>query len=94
MNQEIQKIDHMLNSFVFRKLLPICIVLLYIVGMAFMIFARFAQGLSLWFFSTVFGALLLYVKRTQEKKKEDYLRQEEEERLYQENKKKAREAKN
>ena len=84
MNQDIQKIDRMLTSPIFRKVLPIIIVLMYLIGMFMMIFQRFDQGLVLWFFSTVFGALLLYVKRTQEKKKADLLQVEEEERKYQE----------
>jgi len=90
MNKEIQKIDRMLSSPIFKMVLPIIIVVMYIIGIFLMIFQQFAQGLSLWFLSTVFGALHLYVKRTQEKKKADYLRIEEEERLYQENLKKER----
>lgn len=84
MNQDIQKIDRMLTSPIFRRVLPIAIVLMYIIGMFLMIFQRFDQGLVLWFFSTVLGALLLYVKRTQEKKKADFLQVEEEEKQYQE----------
>ena len=94
MNQDIQKIDRMLKSPVFRIVLPVIIVLLYAVGMVLMIFANFAQGISLWFFSTVFGALLLYVKRTQEKKKADLLQMEEDERAYQAAKKAKQEAEN
>ena len=94
MNPDIQKIDRMLNSTLFKKVFPIIIVLLYIAGVIMMIFAEFAQGLSLWFLSTVFGALLLYVKRTQEKKKADLIRIEEEERAYQAKKKATQEAKN
>ena len=84
MNQDIQKIDRMLTSPIFCKVLPIAIVLMYIIGIFMMIFQRFAQGLGLWFFSTVFGALQLYVKRTQEKKKADLLQMEAEEKKYQE----------
>lgn len=87
MNPDIQKIDRLLNSTWFKKVFPIVIVLLYAVGVVMMIFSAFAQGLSLWFLSTVFGALLLYVKRTQEKKKADLIRIEEEERAYQARKK-------
>lgn len=94
MNPDIQKIDRMLSSALFRKVLPLIIVLLYAAGIVFMLFANFAQGLSLWFLSTVFGALLLYVKRTQEKKRADLLRMEEEERAYQAAKKAKQEAKN
>lgn len=94
MNPDIQKIDRMLNSVLFRKVFPIIIVLLYSAGVFMMIFSQFPQGLSLWFLSTVFGALLLYVKRTQEKKKADLIRIEEEERAYQANKKAQQEAKN
>ena len=84
MNKEIQKIDRMLNSPVFRFVLPVIIIALYVIGIFMMIFQMFPQGLSLWFLSTVFGAFQLYVKRTQEKKKADYIRQEEEEKAYQE----------
>lgn len=77
---EIKKIDRMLTSPVFRIVLPVVIILMYLVGMFLMIFKHFDQGLVLWFFSTVFGALLLYVKRTQEKKKADILQMEAEER--------------
>jgi len=94
MNPDIQKIDRMLNSTWFKKVFPIIIVLLYIAGVIMMIFAEFAQGLSLWFFSTVFGALLLYVKRTQEKKKADLMQMEEEERAYQARKKAKQEGQN
>ena len=94
MNPDIQKIDRMLNSTWFKKVFPIIIVLLYIAGIIMMIFAAFAQGLSLWFLSTVFGALLLYVKRTQEKKRADLIRIEEEERAYQARKKEKAEAQN
>ena len=88
MNQDIQKIDRMLTSPIFRWVLPAAIILMYIVGIVMMIFQMPAQGLGLWFFSTVFGALQLYVKRTQEKKKADLLQIEEEERQYQMNKEK------
>ena len=94
MNPDIQKIDRMLNSALFKKVFPIIIVLLYIAGVIMMIFAEFAQGLSLWFLSTVFGALLLYVKRTQEKKRADLIRIEEEERAYQAAKRGKQEAEN
>lgn len=92
MNSEIQKIDRMLNSVLFKKVFPIIIVLLYLAGMFLMIFSAFAQGMSLWFLSTVFGALLLYVKRTQEKKKADLLQIEAEEAAYQASKNKTQEA--
>ena len=84
MNSDIQKIDRMLTSPIFRRVLPVVIVAMYIIGMFMMIFQRFDQGLVLWFFSTVFGALLLYVKRTQEKKRADLLQAEEDEKKYQE----------
>lgn len=79
MNEDIRKIDRMLSSPIFRIVLPILIIAMYIIGMFLMIFKRFDQGLVLWFFSTVFGALLLYVKRTQEKKKADIEQMEAEE---------------
>lgn len=94
MNSEIQKIDRMLNSVLFKKVFPIIIVLFYLAGMFLMIFSAFAQGMSLWFLSTVFGALLLYVKRTQEKKKADLLQIEAEEAAYQASKNKTQEAQN
>lgn len=87
MNRDIQKIDRMLTSPIFRIVLPVAIIAMYVVGIFLMIFSYTAQGLGLWFFSTVFGALQLYVKRTQEKKKADFIRIEEEEREYQRNKK-------
>ena len=85
MNPDIQKIDRMLSSTMFRKVLPIVILLMYVAGIVLMLLQLPAQGLGLWFFSTVFGALQLYVKRTQEKKKADLLQVEEEERQYQKN---------
>ena len=94
MNPDIQKLDRLLNATWFKKVFPIIIVLLYAIGIVLMIFSAFAQGLSLWFLSTVFGALLLYVKRTQEKKRADLLRMEEEERAYQARKKANQEVEN
>ena len=85
MNQDIQKIDRLLSSPIFRRVLPIIVVIEYIIGLFLMFVQHFSQGLSLWFLSTVLGALLLYVKRTQEKKKADLLQAEEDERQYQEN---------
>ena len=85
MNQDIQKIDRLLSSPLFRRVLPIIVVIEYIIGLFLMFVQHFSQGLSLWFLSTVLGALLLYVKRTQEKKKADLLQAEEDERQYQEN---------
>lgn len=84
MNEDIKKIDRMLSSPVFRVVLPVIIIAMYVIGIFLMIFRRFDQGLVLWFFSTVFGALQLYVKRTQEKKKADLLQAEEDDRAYQE----------
>lgn len=84
MNEDIRKIDRTLSSPVFRVVLPVIIIAMYVIGIFLMIFRRFEQGLVLWFFSTVFGALLLYVKRTQEKKKADLLQVEEDERACQE----------
>lgn len=73
----------MLSSPLFRIFLPVLIIAMYLVGILLMICRHFEQGLSLWVFSTVFGALLLYVKHTQEKKKQDLMQIEEEERAYQ-----------
>lgn len=86
MNEDIKKIDRMLTSPVFRVVLPVVIIIMYVIGMFLMIFQRFDQGLVLWFFSTVFGALQLYVKRTQEKKKADLLQMEAEASAASENK--------
>jgi len=86
MNKDIQKIDRMLSSPVFRIILPVVIIAMYIIGVFMMIFKRFEQGFGLWFLSTVFGAFQLYVKRTQEKKKADLLQVEEDERRYQQKK--------
>lgn len=83
MNPEIQKIDRILKSPVFRVALPVLIILLYIAGMFMMIFQNFGNGVTLWVLSTVLGALVLYVKRTQEKKRTDLLQAEEDERAYQ-----------
>lgn len=94
MNQDIQKIDRLLSSPIFRRVLPIVIVLLYAVGVTLMIFDCFPQGLALWFLSTVFGALLLYVKRKQEKKRADLLQAEEDERAYQARRQAQQEAQN
>ena len=85
MNRDIQRIDRMLASPIFRIVLPIIIVAMYVIGIFMLMMQMPAQGLGLWFFSTVFGALQLYVKRTQEKKKADLLQAEEDERRYQQN---------
>ena len=74
-----------------KKVLPVVIITLYVIGLVKMIFANFAQGLSLWFVSTAGGALYLYVKRTEEKKAADAAAAEEEERKYQENLRKQKE---
>lgn len=67
-----------------RKWLAIAVVLVYAVGLVMMLAGLFNQGLALWFVSTVGGALLLYVKRTQEKKAADEKAIEAEEAAYQE----------
>ena len=54
-----------------RKALAIAIVALYPTGLVLMFCNRFQIGLSLWFVSTVGGALLLYVKHTDEKRARD-----------------------
>ena len=43
MNKDIQKIDRMLSSPVFRIALPIIIIAMYIIGVFMMIFKRFDQ---------------------------------------------------
>ena len=66
-----------------RQWLGIVIVLIYAVGLVMMFIGYFSQGLGLWFVSTVAGALLLYVKRTQAKRAADEKALEEEEAAYQ-----------
>ncbi len=73
---DIQKAERLLASPLMRKFFPILILLLYVAGMVVMIFVNFTHGLTLWFISTVLGALLLYVKRTQEKKIRDLQEEE------------------
>ncbi len=74
-----------------KKILPIAIIALYVIGMALMIFGNFGNGVTLWVISTVGGALLLYAKRRQEKRAADEAQVEEEERIYQENLRKQKE---
>lgn len=69
----------------------ILLILAYFAGMLLMILGHFGAGVTLWAFSTVFGALILYVKRINEKKAADEKEFEEAERLYQENLKKEQE---
>jgi len=73
------KLSHLL----IWRLLPIVVVALYFIGMILMILDQFGNGVTLWVVSTVLGALMLYVKRTNEKKAADERRMEEEERAYQ-----------
>ena len=81
---DIEKAQRMLNALLMKKGLPIAILLIYLAGMVLMLFASFSQGLTLWFISTVLGALLLYVKHTLEKKIRDLQEVEAEEKAYQE----------
>lgn len=76
---DIEKTRRFLASPLLRKVFPILSVLLYAVGVALMICGRFDQGLTLWFVSTVCGALLLYAKRKQEKKLLDLMQEAEDE---------------
>ena len=66
------------KELIMKKILPVVIIALYVIGLVMMIFANFSQGLVLWFISTAGGALYLYVKRTEEKKAADAAAIEEE----------------
>ena len=66
-----------------RKILALVIVALYAAGLIVMFCGQFKIGLSLWFVSTVGGALLLYIKRTEEKRARDEAEFEKQEREYQ-----------
>ena len=81
------------KELILKKILPILIVALYVIGMVLMIFGNFGNGVTLWVLSTAGGALLLYAKRRQEKRAADEAQAEEEERIYQENLKKQQETK-
>lgn len=54
-----------------RRILALVIVALYIAGLVFMFCRQFKIGLSLWFISTAGGALLLYIKHSEEKRAKD-----------------------
>ena len=66
-----ERIKVWLTSLILRRLLPIVIVIMCLLGVGLMIVGSFRQGLSLWFLSLVFGALTLYIRRTLEKKLRD-----------------------
>lgn len=68
---DTDRIRRWLDSALLRRILPLLIVALCLVGTAVMLFVSFAAGLSMWFISLVTGALLLYVHRTLEKKLRD-----------------------
>ena len=68
---DIERIKRWLGSPLLRRVLPIVIVALCLLGVGLMVFGLFAQGMALWFISLVAGALLLYVRRTLEKKLRD-----------------------
>lgn len=72
-----------MNKSVLRRALAIAIVALYGIGLILVFCGQGKIGLSLWFFSTVGGALLLYVKRTEEKKARDEAEFEAQDRQYQ-----------
>ena len=69
MKQEIEKVDRILSSVLFRRVLPAVILALYAAGLVMMIISKLGQGLSLWFLSTVIGGIQLFTKRTLEDKK-------------------------
>ena len=66
-----------------RRILALVIVALYIAGLVFMFCRQFRIGLSLWFISTAGGALLLYIKHTEEKRARDEAEFEAQEAEYQ-----------
>ena len=66
-----ERIKVWLTSLILRRLLPIVVVIMCLLGLGLMITGNFRQGLSLWFLSLVFGALTLYIRRTLEKKLRD-----------------------
>ena len=68
---DIEKIKRWLASPILRKILPLEIVALCLLGVVWMLFINFGQGLALWFIALVAGALTLYVRRTLEKKLRD-----------------------
>lgn len=82
---DIERARRLLDSLWMKKVFPILILLIYAAGLILMVFANFTNGLTLWFISTVLGALLLYVKRKQEKKIRDLQEVEAQEKAYQEN---------
>ena len=68
---DIERIKRWLASPVLRRILPLVIVALCLLGVGLMVFGHFGQGVGLWFISLVAGVLLLYVRRTLEKKLRD-----------------------
>lgn len=82
---DIERAQRLLDSPWMKKVFPVLILLIYVAGLILMIFSNFTNGLTLWFVSTVLGALLLYVKRTQEKKIRDLREMEAQEEAYQKN---------
>ena len=76
--------ENKFDTFKGKTVCIIAVIAFYFIGMILMIFGLFGQGVSLWFLSTVGGAVMLYVKKRQDKKVEDLKREEEEERAYQE----------
>ena len=68
---DTKRIQAWLSSPILRRVLPIAIVIMCVLGVVLMLVGSFRQGLSLWFLSLVLGALTLYVRRTLEKKLRD-----------------------
>ena len=68
---DIERIKRWLASPLLRRVLPIVIVALCLLGVGLMVFGLFSQGVALWFISLIAGALLLYVRHTLEKKLRD-----------------------
>ena len=55
------------RELILKRILPLAVIALYVIGMVLMIFGNFGNGVTLWVISTAGGALLLYVKRRREK---------------------------
>ena len=68
---DTERIRVWLTSLILKRLLPIVIVIMCLLGVGLMVVGSFRQGLSLWFLSLVLGAITLYIHRTLMKKLHD-----------------------
>lgn len=68
---DIARIKRLLNSFWLRRVLPLAIVALCLVGVAVMLLGNFGTGVGMWCISLVLGALTLLARRRLEKKLHD-----------------------